>query len=284
MKNLLRPLIILCILITNKFSYAQHPLDFDVTVDSSCGPTINNFNVQLKNPPSNLNNITIRYQGDNGFLDISGNYTDVLIRRLRWIFFSNNGIGNFDVLVTLNDNNSSISKYITVVNGKPQLIIYSNNTNANLTKNDTLFFNNKFLTRPFVGINWYELTDSNELIKINISTEFLSLSILDNRPYKIITIAEDNKGCYAADTINITIVSTGLASSKYKDVIVKHHYENKSVSIENLIENNLQVFDISGRQIALYTKQAKESYFIKDLPSGIYIARANNYRTKIFIP
>lgn len=282
MKNLILPLLILLLLIARKPSYAQHPLDFDVTVDSACGSVINNFKVQLKNPPSDLSNIIVRYQGDNGLLDIFGNYTDVSYRNLKWIFFTQNGIGNFDVLVTVRDNNSSISNYITVVNGYSQLNIYSSNTN--LTKNDSLFFDSKFLNRPFNGVTWYELTDSGNLINLHNSKEYLSLANLDNRIYKIVAYVEDNKGCNARDTISINIVSTGLASSKYNDVIVKHHYENKSISIENLTENNLQVFDISGRQIAVYTKQDKESYLIKDLPSGIYIARANNYRTKIFIP
>ena len=277
------PLLILCMLTANTFSYAQHPLDFEVTADSSCGPVITNFKVQLKNPPSDLSNITIRYQGDNGFLDISGNYTDVHYRNLKWIFLTNNGIGNFDVLVTLRDNNNSpISKYVTVINGNSQLIIYSKS--ANITKNDSLFFNSKFLTRPFIGVTWFELPDSGNLINLNNSKEYLSLTNLDNRPYKIIAYVEDNKGCNARDTISINILSTGIANSKYNNVIVKHHYDNKSVSIENLSENNLHVFDISGRQIAIYTKQANESYLIKDLPSGIYTARANNYRTKIFIP
>lgn len=277
------PLLILCMLTANKFSYAQHPLDFEVTADSSCGPVITNFKVQLKNPPSDLSNIIVRYQGDNGLLDIFGNYTDVHYRNLNWIFLTNNGIGNFDVLVTLRDNNNSqISKYVTVINGNSQLNIYSKI--ANITKNDSLFFNSKFLTRPFIGVTWFELTDSGNLINLNNSKEYLSLTNLDNRPYKIIAYVEDNKGCNARDTISINIVSTGLASSKYNDVIVKHHYENKSVSIENLTENNLQVFDISGRQVAQYYKQSNETYIIKDLPSGIYIAKANNYRTKIFIP
>lgn len=283
MKNLLMPLLILCMLTANKISYAQHPLDFDVTVDSACGPVINNFKVQLKNPPSNLSNITIRYQGDSGLLDISGNYTDVAVRNMKWIFSTNNGIGNFDVKVTLSDNNdSSIYKYITVINGKPEINIYSNSTN--LTKNDTLFFNSNFLSRPFFDVTWFELTDSGSLINFNNSTEYLSLSNLDNRPYKIIAFVEDKKGCNPADTISINILPTGISSSIYNDVLVKHHYNNKSVSIENLSENTLQVFDISGRQVAQYFKQSNENYTIKDLPSGIYIAKANNYRTKIFIP
>lgn len=283
MKNRILPLLILFLLITSKPSYAQHPLDFEVIVDSACGSVINNLKVQLKNPPSDLSNIIVRFQGDNGLLDISGNYTDVNYRNLRWIFFTNNGIGNFEVLVTLNDNNNSpFSKYITVTNGYSQLNIY--NKSINLTKNDSLFFNSEFLTRPFIGVTWFELTDSGSQINLNNSKEYLSLENLDNRLYKIIAYVEDNKGCDARDTISINIVSTGLASSKYNDVIVKHHYDNKSVSIENLLENNLQVFDISGKQIAVYTKQANERYLIKDLPSGIYIARANNYRTKIFIP
>lgn len=283
MKNLIMPLLILCMLTANNFSYAQHPLDFEVTADSSCGPVITNFKVQLKNPPSDLSNITIRYQGDNGFLDISGNYTDVHYRNLNWIFLTNNGIGNFDVLVTLRDNNNSpISKYVTVINGNSQLNIFSKS--ANITKNDSLFFNSKFLTRPFIGVTWFELTDFGNLINLNNSKEYLSLANLDNRPYKIIAYVEDNKGCNAKDTISINILSTGIANSKYNNVIVKHHYDNKAVSIENLSENNLHVFDISGRQIAVYTKQANESYLIKDLPSGIYTAKANNYRTKIFIP
>ncbi len=285
MKNLLMPLLILCMLTANKFSYAQHPLDFDATVDSACGPVINNFKVQLKNPPSDLSNIIVRYQGDNGLLDILGNYTDIDYRNLKWIFLTNNGIGNFDVIVTLRDNNnSSISKTITVINGNSQLNIYGNNASTNLTKNDTLFFNSNFLNRPFNGVTWYELTDSGNLINLNKSKEYLSLANLDNRLYKIIAYVEDNKGCNASDTISINILSTGLASSKYNDVIVKHHYENKSVSIENLTENNLQVLDINGRQVAQYYKQSNESYLIKDLPSGIYIAKANNYRNKIFIP
>lgn len=284
MKNLLMPLLILCMLTANKISYAQHPLDFDVTVDSSCGGyTINIFKVKLKDSVTNINDVQIRWEGDSGYLDVQGNYTNTIIRDFRWIFNTNNGIGNFDVKVTLSDNNgSSIYKYITVINGKPEINIYSNSTN--LTKNDTLFFNSKFLSRPFFDVTWFELTDSGSLINFNNSTEYLSLSNLDNRPYKIIAFVEDMKGCNPADTISINILPTGISSSKYNDVLVKHHYENKSVSIENLSENTLQVFDISGRQVAQYYKQSNENYTIKDLPSGIYIARANNYRTKIFIP
>ncbi len=282
MKNLIKPLFILCLFFFHNTSYAQHPLDFNVTVDSSCGPVITNFNVNLINPPSNLKNITIRYQGDNGMLDIQGNYTDPLVRKLTWIFLTNNGIGNFDVLVTLRDSTNIISQYVMVVNGNPILNIYCNS--ANPTKNDTLFFKSKFLTRPYNMVSWHELTDSGATITLSNFKEYFCLTNLENRPYKILALVEDPKGCHAQDTFNINILSTSIKSSKYNDVIVKHFYEIKSVSIENLLENNLQVYDISGRQVAQYSKQSNETYTIKDLPSGIYIARANNFRTKILIP
>ncbi len=167
--------------------------NFEVMVDSSCGPVINNFSVTV----NSLAPIkTIRYQGDNGQLDLQGDFNDPLFRNLKWIFLTNGGRGQFKVAVTLTDTFGCVTTDTAIVeNGDPYVDILVDSTACQSPK-DTLSIMPYFLTRPFNNVQWIDVTNPSSPTILQSITERLPLAkVAGKRFVKLKVLIEDGKGC-----------------------------------------------------------------------------------------
>ncbi|MFN5705501.1 MAG: PKD domain-containing protein, partial [bacterium] len=166
---------------------------FVVTVDSSCGPVINNFSITVNSLAPVK---TIRYQGDNGQLDLQGDFNDPLFRNLKWIFLTNGGRGQFKVAVTLTDTFGCVTTDTAIVeNGDPYVDILVDSTACQSTK-DTLSIMPYFLTRPFNNVQWIDVTNPASPTILQSINERLPLAkVAGKRFVKLKVLIEDGKGC-----------------------------------------------------------------------------------------
>lgn len=166
---------------------------FVVTVDSSCGPVINNFSITVNSLAPVK---TIRYQGDNGQLDLQGDFNDPLFRNLKWIFLTNGGRGQFKVAVTLTDTFGCVTTDTAIVeNGDPYVDILVDSTACQSPK-DTLSIAPYFLTRPFNNVQWIDVTNPASPTILQSINERLPLAkVAGKRFVKLKVLIEDGKGC-----------------------------------------------------------------------------------------